>query len=120
MQQRKADSHRGGDAGRNVTYSHSSQRGWTIDLSYPIGNTGIGLADKVVTRFVRERPGLPSHRNRTHDYLRIDGLDVLIRKSQPVDHSRREVLNYNIDLWKHRHHYLACTRFFEIDREAQL
>src|ERR1700689_1009123 len=80
MQQRKAYSHRGGNPRRNVTDSHGSQRGRTVDLSYPIGYSGVGLSYEIVTSLRRERTCLPGHRYRTHDNFRIDCFDVLIGK----------------------------------------
>src|SRR5271166_2621906 len=86
MQQRKTYSHRGGDARRNVTDSHSSQRRRTIDLSYAIGYSRVGLSYKIVAGFRRQWSCLPGHRYRTHDNFRIDCFNVFVGESQAVDH----------------------------------
>ena len=85
----------------------------------PVGDPRVRLSDWIVARAGRERPSLTGHRDRAHDDLRVDAVQVFIGKAHPLHHPGREILYHHVHLGHHRQHQLARRRLPQVERDAQ-
>src|SRR6266849_1580535 len=120
MQQREAHRHCGGHSGRDVANRHRGDRRGAIGLADSVGDSRVRLPHVIVARLEGEGSGLPRHRDRAPDYLRVDLLERFVAETHPLDHARGVVFDYHVDLRNHRHDEFVSAGLLDIDREAEL
>jgi len=78
------------------------------------------LSDVLVSLEIGVGTGRAEALDRSHHYLRIELVDFLPRKTQPVQHARAEVLHYDVALLQQVHEYRLALGTFHIDGNRAL
>lgn len=70
----------------------------TVGLSGHVHDAGGGLRYEIKARPIGEGTGLAEPRDRRHDHIGLDCLEILIAQPPPFEHTGAEVLDHNIGM----------------------
>ena len=79
---------------------------------------GIRLRDVVVAGNVRQRPGLPERRNRTHDKAWVEFLQHVVGETEPAHRTRTVVFDHHVHVGNQVADDLAPLIGLEVDAQA--
>jgi hypothetical protein len=87
------------NAGTDVAEPNLRKDRGTIRVTSHIEDARVGGTDIIVSGQVRQTPGSPERRDRTHHDLWVQSAHRLVIKAHPLDYARCKILNQNIHLW---------------------